>query len=75
MLERLRRPDVVPDSGDRDLATHVRRTEALRAGARLTDVTAALAGSLGVGTRLLPMTDEPVRTRVRTEAGWLDFQD
>src|SRR5687768_1634127 len=61
--------------GDRDLATHVRRTEALRGGTRLTDVTAALCASLGVGALLLPMTDEPVRTRIRTDDGWLDFQD
>jgi LPPG:FO 2-phospho-L-lactate transferase len=61
--------------GDRDLATHVWRTQALRGGARLTDVTAALAARLGVGPHLLPMADEPVRTRVRVDEGWLDFQD
>jgi LPPG:FO 2-phospho-L-lactate transferase len=53
----------------------VRRTEALRAGARLTDVTHSLASSLGVRPRLLPMSDEAVRTKVRTDEGWLDFQD
>jgi LPPG:FO 2-phospho-L-lactate transferase len=61
--------------GDRDLGTHIRRTEALRGGARLTDVTATLAASLGVRARLLPMSDEPVRTRVLTDDAWLDFQD
>jgi LPPG:FO 2-phospho-L-lactate transferase len=61
--------------GDADLALHVERTRRLAAGAALTEVTAALAGRMGVGTRLLPMSDEPVRTRVRTAAGWLDFQD
>ena len=61
--------------GDRDLATHLFRTERLRAGARLTDVELALAGSLGVPSRILPMTDRRVRTRVRTASGWLDFQD
>ena len=61
--------------GDRDLATHLFRTERLRAGARPTEVALALAASLGVRSRILPMTDEPVRTRVRTAAGWLDFQD
>lgn len=60
--------------GDRDLATHVVRTERLRAGQRLTEVTARLADSLGIPTRLLPMTDDQVRTRLRTDAGWLDFQ-
>lgn len=61
--------------GDRDLATHVFRTERLRAGARPTEVAADLALALGVAARVLPMTDEPVRTRVRTHGGWLDFQD
>ena len=61
--------------GDRDLATHVVRTKALRAGTRLTEVTARLARALGVAARLLPATDDPVRTKVRTDGGWLDFQD
>jgi LPPG:FO 2-phospho-L-lactate transferase len=61
--------------GDRDLATHIRRTELLRVGLRLTEVTARLSAALGISARLLPMTDEPVRTRVRTPAGWLAFQD
>ncbi len=61
--------------GDRDLATHIVRTAGLRAGEHLTDVTAELARRLGVGAAVLPMTDEPVRTRLRTAAGWLDFQD
>ena len=61
--------------GDRDLATHLFRTSRLRAGARPTDVAFELARSLGVGSRILPMTDDPVRTRVRTAGGWLDFQD
>jgi len=61
--------------GDRDLATHLFRTERLRAGARPTEVATELADRLGVRTRILPMTDSSVRTRVRTDAGWLDFQD
>ena len=61
--------------GDRDIATHLFRTERLRAGARPTEVALELAGRLGVRTRILPMTDATVRTRVRTDAGWLDFQD
>jgi LPPG:FO 2-phospho-L-lactate transferase len=61
--------------GDRDLATHIVRTQRLRAGERLTDVTAAMARDLGVAARLLPMSDDPVRTKVRTAQGWLDFQD
>jgi LPPG:FO 2-phospho-L-lactate transferase len=61
--------------GDRDLATHVVRTQRLRAGARLTEVSRELAGALGVTATILPMSDEPVRTQVRTDDGWLDFQD
>jgi LPPG:FO 2-phospho-L-lactate transferase len=61
--------------GDRDLATHIVRTARLRAGERLTDVTDRLARSLGVTAALLPMTDQPVATKVRTADGWLDFQD
>ncbi len=51
--------------GDRDLATHLYRTERLHAGAPLHQVTAELAARRGVGVRLLPMSDDPVRTRVR----------
>lgn len=61
--------------GDQDLATHIVRTERLRAGARLTDVLSRLQRALGVAARILPMCDEPVRTRVRTDDGWLAFQD
>jgi LPPG:FO 2-phospho-L-lactate transferase len=61
--------------GDRDLATHLFRTERLRRGARPTEVALELARSLEVRSRILPMTDQPVRTRVRTTGGWLDFQD
>jgi LPPG:FO 2-phospho-L-lactate transferase len=61
--------------GDRDLATHIARTARLRAGARLTEVCLALQRSLGVSSTILPMTDERVRTYVRTADGWLGFQD
>jgi LPPG:FO 2-phospho-L-lactate transferase len=61
--------------GDQDLATHIVRTERLRRGERLTEVTAHLRTSLGVAATILPMTEQPVRTQVRTDAGWLDFQD
>jgi LPPG:FO 2-phospho-L-lactate transferase len=61
--------------GDRDLATHVVRTARLRDGERLTTVCRGLQARLGVRAAILPMTDEPVRTHVRTDAGWLDFQD
>ncbi|MDA8236597.1 MAG: 2-phospho-L-lactate transferase [Chloroflexi bacterium] len=61
--------------GDRDLAVHVHRTRLLREGARPTEVALGIQRALGVATPILPMADEPVRTRVRTPAGWLDFQD
>lgn len=61
--------------GDADLALHVERTRRLRAGEALSAITADLAARLGVGPRLLPASDDPVRTRVETAEGWLDFQD
>lgn len=61
--------------GDRDLATHLRRTARLAAGASLSEVTRDLASALGVGSALLPMTDHDVRTRLRTADGWLEFQE
>jgi LPPG:FO 2-phospho-L-lactate transferase len=61
--------------GDRDLATHLHRTRLLREGKTLTEATAAIAAAFGLRPRLLPMSDQPVRTRVRTPAGTLDFQD
>lgn len=63
--------------GDRDLALHVRRTQLLHGGERLTDVTEALARLLGIGpdVRILPMTDATVSTLVETDEGALAFQD
>ena len=61
--------------GDLDLATHIVRTDRLRRGGRLTDVLLGLQHALGLSARILPMADEPVRTRVRIDDGWLDFQD
>jgi LPPG:FO 2-phospho-L-lactate transferase len=62
--------------GDRDLATHLLRTEALRAGESLSQVTARLTRALGVLPRVLPMSDEPVRTLIETrEDGTLPFQE
>lgn len=61
--------------GDRDLATHIARTHRVRAGDRLTDVCRGLQASLGVPAAILPMTDEPVRTEVLTDDGWLEFQE
>jgi len=61
--------------GDRDLATHLYRTRALGDGTPLSAVTAELCRRLGVAARILPMSDDPVRTRVRTPDGWLSFQE
>ena len=61
--------------GDGDLALHVERTRRLRAGEPLSAITAAVASRLGVAPRLIPVTDDRLRTRVDTADGWLDFQD
>jgi LPPG:FO 2-phospho-L-lactate transferase len=61
--------------GDRDLAQHLARTAALRAGEPLSVVTARLAATLGVAARLLPMSDQPVRTLVQTTEARLTFQE
>jgi len=61
--------------GDRDLAAHIVRTARLRAGARLTDANLGLQRSLGLAATILAMSDDPVRTKVRTSSGWLEFQD
>jgi LPPG:FO 2-phospho-L-lactate transferase len=61
--------------GDRDVALHVERTRRLRAGETLSVVTADLCRRLGVGPRVLPMSDDPVRTRLLTGDGWIDFQE
>src|ERR1700735_4520856 len=50
--------------GDRDLATHIFRTERLRAGAKLSDVTREITSALGVKSTIVPMSDDPVRTMV-----------
>jgi LPPG:FO 2-phospho-L-lactate transferase len=60
--------------GDRDLATHLYRTRALRAGATLTEATRAIGQALGLRTRVLPMSDDAVRTRIQTPDGWMSFQ-
>ncbi len=70
--------------GDRDLATHLFRTGRLRGGERLSSVTAELGRRRGIAVRLLPVTDDPLRTRVTlaeasalgpagTEVGFQDY--
>lgn len=60
--------------GDRDLATHVLRTDWLNSGQSLTQVTHRFCDSLGIQHPLLPVTDDPVATRVETADGRLSFQ-
>jgi LPPG:FO 2-phospho-L-lactate transferase len=61
--------------GDADLALHVERSWRLAQGATLSEVTAHFCKALGILPRVLPISDDPVRTRVLTEEGWLDFQE
>ncbi len=61
--------------GDRDLATHLYRSQRLAAGVTKTRVTRELCERLGVRVRLLPVTDDPLATHFDTELGRLSFQD
>ena len=61
--------------GDIDLATSLRRTDLLRAGATLSEATADLARGLGLDAAVVPMSDDPVRTTVLTDEGRLAFQE
>jgi LPPG:FO 2-phospho-L-lactate transferase len=67
--------DVWFNLGDRDLATCLRRAERLAEGARLTETLAELTQALGVGARVVPMSDSPVRTRVKADGRWWPVQD
>ena len=61
--------------GDRDLATHVYRTELLRQGQTLTEATRRITRALGIEATILPMTDDRFRTMVDTDQGVLEFQE
>ena len=61
--------------GDQDLATHLWRTDRLRAGGRPTEVALELGAAMGIESRILLMSDQPVRTEVLTDDGWLEFQE
>ncbi len=61
--------------GDRVLALHIERTRRLREGESISAVTRSMCAALGVEVKLLPMTDQPVRTRVQTDEGELGFQE
>ncbi len=61
--------------GDGDLAMHVERTRRLADGEPLSSITAHFARVLGIAAQVLPMSDDPISTRLLTDDGWLDFQD
>ncbi len=61
--------------GDRDLATCITRTDLLRRRRTLSEATAEIASALLVPARVIPVTDDPLRTKIRTDEGVLDFQD
>jgi LPPG:FO 2-phospho-L-lactate transferase len=61
--------------GDRDIGLHLVRTAMLRAGHTLSEATRTLADRLGAGVRILPATDDRLRTKILTPHGELDFQD
>jgi LPPG:FO 2-phospho-L-lactate transferase len=61
--------------GDRDIGVHLLRAVLLRSGRTLTETVAELATRLGIRVRVIPMSDDPVRTRIRTDAGELSMQE
>jgi LPPG:FO 2-phospho-L-lactate transferase len=76
-MEQLRElgEDVWFNLGDRDLAIGLQRARRLREGARLTETLAELGAALGLGARVLPMSDAPVRSWVMTGERWTSFQE
>ena len=67
--------DVWFNLGDRDLALCLERRRLLEEGLNATEAHARLAGALGVAARVLPMSDQPVATRIRTSGGWVGLQE
>ncbi|HUZ68865.1 MAG TPA: 2-phospho-L-lactate transferase [Candidatus Saccharimonadales bacterium] len=61
--------------GDRDIGMHLLRATLMRGGLRLTEAVAQIAHNLGIGVAVLPMSDDPVRTRMRTATGELSLQE
>ena len=61
--------------GDQDMALHIHRTQRMREGAPLSEITEEVRGRLGVGCRLIPMSDERVATIVSTDDGEAGFQE
>jgi len=61
--------------GDKDLATHLYRTGRMREGATLEQVTAEITAAWGLPQHIMPMSNDPVRTRVRVDGSWIEFQE
>jgi LPPG:FO 2-phospho-L-lactate transferase len=61
--------------GDRDIGVHLLRATLMRRGLRLTEAVAHIAGRLGIDAAVIPMSDQPVRTRVLTDSGELSMQE
>jgi LPPG:FO 2-phospho-L-lactate transferase len=61
--------------GDRDIGVHLLRAMLLRQGLRLSEAVAHLARSFGIGVSVIPMSDDPVRTRIRTDSGEMSMQE
>ena len=61
--------------GDKDLATHIRRTQLLKEGLKLSEVTRNLSSQLGLKHNILPMSESPVQTMIQTDQGKLSFQE
>jgi LPPG:FO 2-phospho-L-lactate transferase len=76
-LEQLRRlgNDAWFNLGDKDLATHITRTRLLNEGRKLSEITEQIRRALGVPSRILPMSDDRVETRVKTATGEISFQE
>jgi LPPG:FO 2-phospho-L-lactate transferase len=74
MLKALGGPEQ-PVLGDKSLAAPLLRTQGLAAGQRLTEITLGFCRSLGISARVLPMSDDPVRTHVLTEGGAIPFPE
>lgn len=61
--------------GDGDIAMHVERTRCLRLGESLELFTRRICRMLGIRTHIFPMSNDPIQTRLRTDRGWMEFQD
>ncbi len=68
-------PETWFNLGDKDIATHIFRTNLLRQGKTLTEATAEIAGKLGIQCKILPVSNNIVQTKLHTTQGILDFEE